>query len=144
MTPISYIFHPLLSASLKFSIQVSHILQRLIITDVRSSMKFALLTTTWYGYGGSNSNAFRHKNLNLACLPFPSYPHIAVSPAVTVAWYFSCSVILFSTQLVVRMGFEPINLSAVVLEATAFTNYAISPCGGAYRTRTGTVFTSRF
>ena len=57
---------------------------------------------------------------------------------------FQLSRKLFSTQLVARREFESLSLSAVVLEATAFTNYAISPCGGAYRIRTGTVFTSRF
>ena len=28
----------------------------------------------WCGYGGSNPNALPHENLNLACLPIPSYP----------------------------------------------------------------------
>ena len=32
--------------------------------------------TTWCGYGDLNPNALRHENLNLACLPIPSYPQI--------------------------------------------------------------------
>lgn len=31
---------------------------------------------TWCGYGDLNPNALRHENLNLACLPIPSYPQI--------------------------------------------------------------------
>lgn len=31
---------------------------------------------SWCGYGDSNPNAVKHENLNLACLPIPSYPHI--------------------------------------------------------------------
>ena len=30
----------------------------------------------WCGYGDSNPNASLHENLNLACLPIPSYPQL--------------------------------------------------------------------
>ena len=30
----------------------------------------------WCGHGDSNPNAGKHENLNLACLPIPSCPHI--------------------------------------------------------------------
>ena len=35
------------------------------------------LAPTWCGHGDSNPNASLHENLNLACLPIPSCPHMS-------------------------------------------------------------------
>ena len=46
---------------------------------------------TWCGHGDSNPNASLHENLNLACLPIPSCPHISAAgqPAAIFTLCFS-------------------------------------------------------
>ena len=66
--------------------------------EKRQISKFRRPALWWCGHGDSNPNVSLHENLNLACLPIPSCPHMSCI-STSAVFSVSCYVIICQKNL---------------------------------------------